>query len=109
MSYDKKTILRIREALKGSSGLIEKEMFGGIGFLLFGNMACGVIKDEMVVRVGPHGYEEALLEPHTRPFDYIGRPMRGWVVVSPEGFKHQEDLQNWVALGVNYASTLPAK
>jgi TfoX/Sxy family transcriptional regulator of competence genes len=84
-------------------------MFGGIGFLIKGNMACGVHKDALLVRVGPAGYEKALARPYTRPFDITGRPMKGWVMIDREGYKSDDDLQGWVKLGIDFSLTLTAK
>ena len=84
-------------------------MFGGVGFMLRGNMACGVNKDELIVRVGPERYDRALAHPHTRPFDMTGRPMKGWVVVTIEGTESDDDLQDWVQQGVSFTRSLPAK
>jgi hypothetical protein len=77
--------------------------------MLRGNMACGVHKDALIVRVGPDGYEDALGQPHTRPFDITGRPMTGWVMVASEGWQEQADLENWVNQGAAFALTLPPK
>lgn len=82
MAYDQGLAQRVREALAGQPGLTERAMFGGIGFMVYGNMACGILKDELMVRVGPEGME-ALQRPGARVFDLTGRPMKGWVVVSP--------------------------
>jgi len=90
-------------------GLVEKKMFGGVGFLLNGNMACGVNKDDLIVRVGPDRYEQTVIQPHARPFDFTGRPMKGWVMVSPDGVSADGDLQNWVNQGITFAKSLPAK
>ena len=84
MAYDEGLAHRVREVLRDLPGLVEKKMFGGIGFLVHGNMACGVNGDELIVRVGPEGYQEALARPHARPFDMTGRPMKGWVWVASE-------------------------
>ena len=84
-------------------------MFGGVGFMVQGNMACGVHGDGLIVRVGPEEYQRAVMEPHTRPFDLTGRPMKGWVVVVPEGYASDDDLRTWVQDGVDFALTLPAK
>jgi hypothetical protein len=74
-----------------------------------GNMACGVYKDSLIVRVGPERYEKALGRPHTRPFDITGRPMKGWVMVEREGYGSDEALRGWVRQGVDFALTLPPK
>jgi hypothetical protein len=109
MAYDEGLAQRIRELLGERPGLVEKRMFGGIGFILHGNMACGVHKDALIVRVGPQRYEEALGRPHTRQFDITGRPMKGWVMVGPDGTESDQDLQEWVQRGIDFAGTLPPK
>lgn len=89
--------------------ILAKKMFGGLAFMLNGNMSVGIHRDQLMVRVGPDGYEDALSQPHCRPMDFTGRPMRGFVMVSPEGIVADEELADWVQLGVSFASTLPAK
>jgi hypothetical protein len=109
MAYDEGMARRIREALSGQPGYEEKKMFGGVGYMLRGNMACGVHGPDLIVRVGPERYQDALARPHARPFDLTGRPMRGWVFVGAEGCEADADLQAWVQQGVDYALSLPAK
>jgi len=109
MAYDEGLARRIREILSGRDGLVEKKMFGGVGFMLHGNMACGVHKDMLIVRVGPEGHEAAMAKPHTRPFDITGRAMRGWVMVSADGCAEDEALEAWVKRGINFALALPSK
>jgi hypothetical protein len=115
MAYDEQLAERVTLALGESLALggdapaVEKRMFGGVGYMVRGNMACGVNGDDLIVRVGPDAYEEALAAPHTRPFDMTGRPMRGWVVVTPAGQARDEDLMAWVARGVAFALALPPK
>ena len=109
MAYDQGLAQRMREGLDQIPNLSEKEMFGGIGFMVNGNMACGVNKEEMIVRVGPENYDQALTKPHTRVFDFTGRPMKGWVMIAPEGYESEEDLKYWVEQGVSFAQTLPEK
>jgi TfoX/Sxy family transcriptional regulator of competence genes len=109
MAYDHDLANRIREQLAGEDAVSEKEMFGGIAFLLGGNMAVGVSRDELMVRVGKEHGDEALAEPHTRPFDMTGRPMRAWVLVEQAGFDTDEQLAGWVARGAAYARSLPPK
>lgn len=109
MAYDKTLAARVRAVLGEHDELIEKRMFGGVGYLLRGNMACGVHADRVIVRVGPEAYEEALADPHTRPFDLTGRPMTGWVTVGPEGHATDAALAEWVRRGVSFALTLPPK
>jgi TfoX/Sxy family transcriptional regulator of competence genes len=109
MPYDETLAARIRLALSSSPELEEKKMFGGIGFLLNGNMACGVHKNDLIVRVGAAGYKEALSFPHTRVFDLTGRPMTGWVVVEPQGCAAEAALKAWVEKGLTFARSLPGK
>ena len=109
MAYDEHLEQRIRELLNDVPGMIGKKMFGGIGFMVQGNMACGVHKDNLVVRVGPERYEEALSQPATRVFDITGRPMKGWILVMPDGIQSDAALKRWVEHGVDFALTLPPK
>jgi hypothetical protein len=109
MAHDEGLAQRIREILGDLPGLVEKAMFGGVGFMLQGNMACGVHKDKLVVRVGPARDAEAMGRSHARRFDITGRPMKGWVMVAAEGYEPDAELQEWVQLGVDFARTLPPK
>ena len=109
MAYDEGLAQRIREALADADGLSERRMFGGIAFMLHGNMAVGISGDELMVRVGPESYDEALAQPHARVFDMTGRVMRGWVVVAAEGIADDAALGEWVRQGANYARSLPPK
>jgi TfoX/Sxy family transcriptional regulator of competence genes len=109
VAYDAELADRVREVLSLRERVSEREMFGGIGFMLDGNMACGVIGEELIVRLGPEEGERALAEPHTREFDYTGRPMRGWLFVSAEGLADDEALAGWVDAGADFAASLPRK
>jgi TfoX/Sxy family transcriptional regulator of competence genes len=109
MAYDENLARRIRSEIGPLPGLVEKKMFGGIGFLVRGNMACGVHGDDLIARVGLGRYEEALARPHAKPFDMTGRPMSGWVMVTPAGVAKDEDLRAWVQEGIETALSLPAK
>ncbi len=102
---------RIRNVLAelDQTGVVEKRMFGGSGYLVHGNMACGANKGNLIVRVGPDAYEAALRRPHVKVFDMTGRPMAGWVMVAPEGCSTDDTLRQWVQEGVAFALTLPAK
>ena len=88
---------------------VEKSMFGGLSFMVRGNMACGVIGEELVVRVGKDGHEAALARPHARVMDFTGKPMQGWIYVGAEGVESDAELAEWVELGLEYVSSLPAK
>lgn len=109
MAYNEGLAQRMREHLPDDTSLVEKKMFGGVGFMFQGNMACGIYKDELIVRVNHEDYEEMLTRPHIRPFDITGRPMRGWIMVGPEGYASDTDLRYWVDQGLSFASSLPPK
>ncbi len=109
MAYDSELSDRVRTALKCQPGLGEKKMFGGIAFMLNGNMCCGVINDDLMVRVGPDGFEDALARPHARPMDFTGRPMKGFVFVGAQGTRTESTLAQWVLRGQAFAESLPAK
>ena len=109
MTYDDGLAHRVRDVLASRPGVAEKEMFGGLAFVLEGNMCCGVIDDSLVARVGPDAYDDALAEPHARPFDFTGREMRGWVYVDPSGLTSDAALEEWVGRTVEFVDTLPAK
>jgi TfoX/Sxy family transcriptional regulator of competence genes len=110
MPYDEDLADRVREQLSDEDGVTEKQMFGGLAFLLRGNMAVGLSgSGELMARVGPDGTEAALAEPHTRLFDMTGRPMRGWILVAPEGVSTARQLGAWVHRGLEFARTLPPK
>jgi TfoX/Sxy family transcriptional regulator of competence genes len=109
MGYDKELAEKIRTLLENQSGIDEKKMFGGICFLLHGNMACGVLNNDLIVRVGPERYGELLRFPHAKPFDITGRAMNGWIMVSAEGHKNKQELTYWVNQGLAFTSKLPAK
>jgi len=108
MAYNEKLTERIR-AQFGEIPFVEKKMFGGVGFLVQGNMACGVHKDNMIVRVGADNHEKLLKKKHTHVFDITGRPMRGWLMVEPDGYKTAKQLSTWVKEGIEFALTLPPK
>lgn len=109
MSYDQRLANDVRARIGRRSDVTEKEMFGGIAFMVGGNMAVGVTGHELMVRVGKEAHDEAVSRPGARIFDLSARPMRGWVVVSPEGFPTEVDLDAWIKQGVAYAESLPAK
>jgi TfoX/Sxy family transcriptional regulator of competence genes len=100
MAYDETLADRIRTALHGRDDVDERKMFGGITFMVGGRMACGVIHDDLVVKVGAEGHDDALAEPHTRPMDFTGRPMRGLVYVDRAGTASVPDLERWVERAV---------
>jgi hypothetical protein len=109
MAYDEHLAARMRTILVAQPGLIEKKMFGGLAFMLHGHMCCGVVRDGMMVRVGPAQYASALSKPHARELDFTGRPMTGMVLVAPEGLEKDEELATWLQRGVQFVETLPPK
>lgn len=109
MAYNESLAQVIREKTEGTPGLVEKKMFGGVAFLLYGNMSVGVHKDDLIVRVGPDAHEDSLTKPHTRVFDITGRAMKGWIMVHPDGHGDEEKLTNWIAKGLDFAGALPKK
>jgi hypothetical protein len=109
VAYDEELADRVLTALAGRDGITERKMFGGVGFMLNGNMCCGVHGAELIVRLGPEDGDRALDEPHTRVFDLTGRPMMGWVFVGPEATRTDEGLEAWVDRAVGYVSALPPK
>ena len=109
MAYDEGLAERVRNLLADRTGVAEKRMFGGLSFMLQGNMCCGVLQEDLLVRVGPDRHEEALARPHARPMEFTGRSMKGMVFVGPDGLESDEGLSEWVARGVEFALSLPAK
>jgi TfoX/Sxy family transcriptional regulator of competence genes len=109
MAYDQNLAMRVRSVLRNQDGLVEKKMFGGIGYLVNGNMACGVHGNNLIVRVGRERYQDALSQPGTRVFDLNGKPMAGWIYVEPKACETEEDLQQWIEYGIEYALSLQPK
>jgi TfoX/Sxy family transcriptional regulator of competence genes len=109
MAFDEKLAACIRDALARTKKIEEKKMFGGIGFLVNGNMLVGVWKNSLIVRVGPDGYDDAPLEPHVKEFDITGKPMKGWGLVEPEGVEDDGQLKNWIQQAGKFVGKLPGK
>jgi TfoX/Sxy family transcriptional regulator of competence genes len=110
MPVDQDFANRIREQLTDVDGITEKAMFGGLAFLLHGNMAVGIMSTgDLMVRVGPDGTDEALARPHTRLFEMRGRSMTGWVIVAVEAVRTKRQLAPWVRRGTTFAASLPPK
>jgi TfoX/Sxy family transcriptional regulator of competence genes len=109
MAFDEALADRVRETLAPRADLSERKMFGGIAFMIAGNMAVGVIEDDLMVRLDPGEAEWALAEPHTRPMDFTGKPMRGMVFVDSAGTATDDDLASWVEAGADFAASLPPK
>jgi TfoX/Sxy family transcriptional regulator of competence genes len=110
VAYDEELAERVRERLAAEQGLTEQRMFGGIGFMLDGHMAVGVSgAGGLMLRVPHERTDELAAEPHAGHFEMRGRPMRGWLRVAAEGVAEDDDLDDWVAIGVRYVRTLPPK
>ena len=105
MVYDEKLADRIRKTLSRRKGITEKKMFGGLSFLLNGKMCCGVLKDILVVRVNPKESDTLLKKPHVRPMDFTGRPMKGFLYVSADGYKTEKQLSVWIERSVDFVSS----
>lgn len=108
MAYDQGLADRVRAALPQGVAVTERQMFGGLAFMLDGHMACGIVQDALMVRLGPEGADRALDQPHVRPMDFTGRPMKGMVFVEPAGL-HGNALRHWVGAAATYARSLPPK
>ncbi|MCL5428966.1 MAG: TfoX/Sxy family protein [Chloroflexi bacterium] len=110
MAYDEVLTQRVKEELKGKEGIAENKMFGGVAFMLNGNVAVGVNRDDLIVRVDAEEHDQLVSQKNVRTFDLSGgRPMKGWLLVAPAGLKSNKDLRSWVQLGLDYAGSLPKK
>jgi TfoX/Sxy family transcriptional regulator of competence genes len=109
VAYDEDLAQRVREVLAARSEVSERKMFGGIAFMVDGNMACGVLGEDLIVRLGEEEGARALSEEGVRPFDFTGRPMKGIVYVSAERTSDDAGLTEWVEAGADYALSLPPK
>src|SRR5205814_4683436 len=98
--YDEGLAERVRSVLDSRQDVSERKMFGGLAFMVDGRMACGVLGPDLIVRVGADGHDEAIAQPHTRPWDFTGRPTRGMVYVEPDGIVGDDDLRSWVERGL---------
>jgi TfoX/Sxy family transcriptional regulator of competence genes len=109
VAYDQALADRVREVLAPRAELTEREMFGGIAFMVAGNMAVGILGEDLMVRLGRDDAERALAEPHVRPMDFTGRPMKTTVYVDADGTASDADLAGWVDAGADFAASLPPK
>ena len=109
MAFDEQLANTVRKQLGRKAGLVEKKMFGGLAFLINGNMSVGIHGNDLIVRLAPESTDAALKEPGARVFDLTGRPMKGWLLVSGAGVNDPASLSKWVRRGVEYASSLPKK
>lgn len=108
MPYDPLLAQRIDELVKGKNGFAAKKMFGGVGYLLNGNMCIGVFKDDLIVRFDPDKTEQLMVQKHVKPFDITGRAMKGWLMVEPAGVKGA-GLNKWFTIAQQFVKTLPVK
>jgi TfoX/Sxy family transcriptional regulator of competence genes len=109
MAFDEALAARVRRQVAGRAGLVEKKMFGGLAFLLNGNMSVGVHRGDLIVRIEPGQAESALKQPGARVFDITGRPMKGWLLVSGAALSEKTALAAWVERGIAFAGSLPPK
>ncbi|MEI8017466.1 MAG: TfoX/Sxy family protein [Schlesneria sp.] len=109
MAFDLLLGERIRNSLSHKKGIEEKKMFGGLGFLLHGNMLVGVWNNALIARVGPDAYQESLREPYAREFDITGKAMKGWILVDAEGVADDDELQRWIQRAAKFVRTLEAR
>ena len=107
--FNDMTARKIRNALDGTPGVSERQIIGGVAFLLEGNMCCGIFDEKLVVRVGPEAYDDALREPHAHPMDFTGRPLPGFVYVGREGYASEMALRQWIDRSVGFVSSLPGR
>ena len=109
MAYDDGLAQRVREALSARPDLTERKMFGGLCFMLGGNMCAGIVGEELMLRVGPDAYQDSLARPHAREMDFTGRSLKGMVYVAVDGVTDDADLSSWLDLAVSFAGGLPSK
>ena len=109
MAYDEQLASRVRDQLETAQGVVEKKMFGGVAFLINGNMSLGIHKNELIVRIPPEETAEALTNPGVRICDIAGRPMKGWLMVGTAGLNDTKTMAAWIRRGVSFASSLPKK
>lgn len=109
MAYNEQLAVRARELLAETPGFAEQKMFGGLCFTVKGNMCCGVLNDDLVLRVEPDTAQRLLREPHVRPMDFTGRPLKGFLFVGVDAVKKKSELRKYVSLSLDFATSLPAK
>lgn len=109
MAFDEGLAERVREIMAAETGMYERKMFGGIGWMVHGNLAVGIIGEDLMVRVGPDAYEAALAKPHARVMDFTGKGLKNLVYVAPEGVKTKRALATWIKRGTDFVHTLPRK
>lgn len=102
MPYNEHLAERIRRTLSARHDVEEKKMFGGLCFMVKGKMAMGIVKDDLMVRVVPEKYADALGHPHCREMDFTGKPLKGFLYVGPDGMDSDRELEEWLALGLEF-------
>ena len=106
MTFDERLADRIRKTFGKNKNISEKHMFGGLSFMYGKKMFCGVLKDDLVLKMSHEQWEDALKKPNVRPMDFTGKPMKGFVYVNQKGCKSDKDLKKWVELSLNYAKSI---
>jgi TfoX/Sxy family transcriptional regulator of competence genes len=109
VAYSEELAQRIRDVIGGRSGVTERKMFGGVAWMVDGNMAVGTLGDDLMVRLNPDDADHALHEPQVRPMDFTGRPMRGFITVDAAGIASDTELARWIDAGASHAASLPPK
>jgi TfoX/Sxy family transcriptional regulator of competence genes len=109
VAYNERLASRVRQILAEGGEVDERRMFGGLAFMVNGHMCCGISGDDLMLRLGPDRAERALEEPHVRPMDFTGRPMRGYVYVAAPGLRTEATLRRWLQLARDFISTLPPR
>lgn len=109
MVYDPSLAQRVREILRKKTSIQEKKMFGGVAFMLNGNMTLGVLRDDLFARIGLEKYETALRQPGIELFTPTGKPMAGWIRITPQAYRTSKDLMKWIDMALDFTETLPAK
>jgi TfoX/Sxy family transcriptional regulator of competence genes len=109
VAYDEDLAARVREVVAERPGVSEQKMFGGVAFMLHGNMCVGVHDDDLIVRLSEDDAAEAIRDPAARPMDFTGKPMTSWLYVAPSGTVDERSLRAWIDLAAGYVSTLPPK
>ena len=109
MAYDETLAERARSILRNRSDVTERKMFGGLAFMVRGHMCCGIVGNDLMLRIGESGYQTALERPHVRPMDFTGRPMKGMIYVDAAGLQAASSLKSWLEKGVKFARSLPEK
>ena len=109
MAYDEHLSKRLNKLIAKRNDFYEQKMFGGLGFLLRGNMCFGIWKDSLILRLGESQAQNALKNRNVKPFDITGRAMKGWVMVSPAGMKTEAALRQWVTQAIDFVVQLPRK